>query len=125
MGLLYRAHVSGRFDLTRGDTRDRLWWIEAAWAVEYEARLAADELDRLTFHLHCAAVAAGDVDRGWKGALAWYDRLWARTVPWLPTPDRSDRPLRDLWVAHFGDPTSPETAAAVTRTVVALTGVKP
>jgi len=122
VGLLYRAHASGRFDLTRGDTRDRLWWIEAGWAVEHEARLAADEMDRLTFHLHCAAVAAGDVELGWKGALAWYDRLWSRAVPWLPRPDRSAKPLRDLWVDRFGDPSSPETADAVARTVAALIG---
>ena len=121
VGSLYRAHVSGRFDLTRGDTRDRWWWIEAGWAVEYEARLAADELDRLTFHLHCASVAAGNADHGWKGALAWYARLWSRAVPWLPQPDRSDSALRNLWVQHFGDPAEAETAAAVTRTVLALT----
>lgn len=101
-----------------------MWWQAAGWAAEYEARLAADRLDDMTFRLHCAAVAAGgDVDRAWKDAVAVYDAAAGRHMPWRPPTDRSAKPLRDLWVQTFGDPsTDAGVAAAVDRTVDALLG---
>lgn len=103
-----------------------MWWQAASWAIDHEARLAAEALDDKLFRLSCAAVSAGgDVDNAWKDALAVYDASWSRRLPWLPPPDRSARPMRDMWVKVFGDPVADESvAAAVARTVSALTGAR-
>ena len=123
-----QAAATGAVDYARADPRDRLWWARLAIVTAQIADRNRDEIARLDHANAVATLAIGLTEKGMEQAFARaakvIDDVFRRRFPWVLEAESAKAAAVtrgvNAWTATWGDPASPETAAAIDATVAAM-----